>query len=603
VPGWELAASLLAYLLGWALREISITQVLRDCRSNQDLLVSLLLAHVALVLVLASAFSRREPGGLAWVLFPLAALNLLRHRRQVHPIFWIVSLALVLYSVELNRWWFSVVGDEYSFFHVARRTLEQESLAEVSSKLFLGTEVFGSHPYLSSLIQAGFMKCLGVDSFGWRFSSIYLSAVSLGLLYPFFRAWMDRRTALLACAFLAGSQYLMGFARIGYNNTQALFATSLALAASVWAVRSKGTLAFALLGLAIGLCFYVYPAALYVVPIAALIPLFEAPPTSRHGVGRWSVLGITVLLCIFPLLLQPAYWESKRAGTLLSDPELAADAASALIHHAQALLYAAVSFLYAVEEKHFVASSYVDPLSAVWVVIGLSYVLKRALKTRTARLLLLGFFLLLVLLGATHSEINPPTTRMFLLLPWWALFAAVGLTWTGEQLGRALGRNWAGSALIGFALVAVLGLNLYQAYVLAPPRMERYQNEVTLYLRMVMQAEEQRSDPMPTFVFITDPGWSPEGISDNLHPVYFPDSPPELKSVVITDANLPTDARSLIADPNTLVVIKPWLTASWRRDLEEVLRALGKVPCDIKTLKGRTRFQLWHSGGWDMLCG
>jgi len=183
------------------------------------------------------------------------------------------------------------------------------------------------------------------------------------------------------------------------------------------------------------------------------------------------------------------------------------------------------------------------------------------------------------------------------------LFAAVGLTWVVEQIGNVLGGRWHIAGFVGLVMVAILALNVYQAYVLAPPRMERYQNEVTLYLRMVMQAQEQHSGPVPTFVFITDPGWSPEGISDNLHPVYFAGSPPVLRSVVVTDANLPAEARALIADPNTLVVIKPWLTAGWRSDLEDGLRALGKVPCDIKTLKGTTRFQLWHSGGWGMLCG
>jgi hypothetical protein len=255
------------------------------------------------------------------------------------------------------------------------------------------------------------------------------------------------------------------------------------------------------------------------------------------------------------------------------------------------------------EDRLYVAASLVDPLSAALLVIGLSHLLKRTFKSRAAGLLVLSFGLLLVLLGATHSEMNPPLTRMFLLLPWWALFAAVGLTWIGKQMANALGGRWQWASFAGLVWVAILALNLYQAYVLAPPRMERYQNEVTLYLRMVMQAQQQGSDPMPTFVFITDPGWSPQGISDNLHPVYFPDSPPELKSVVITDANLPAEARALVVDPNTLVVIKPWLTAGWRWDLEDGLRALGKVPCDVKTLKGRTRFQLWHSGGWEMLCG
>lgn len=603
LPDWELAVALLAYLVGWALREISVQELLDIWRSKLDLLLSLGLAHLALIALLAGCFSRRAIVWLPLFLFPVAVLNLLRHRRQVHPAFWIVSGAMVLFTLELNRWWFSVVGDEYSFFQVARRILEFESLSTIGSRLFLGVEVFGSHPYLSSLIQAVSMKLLGTDNFGWRFSGIYVSAISIGFFYFSFRAFVSRNTALLACALLATSHYLVNFSKIGYNNTQALFATSLALAATVWAMRSKGPLAFAVLGMAMGLCFYVYPAALYTLPLPGLLLLFLAPPKSRRMARCWVVLVVSVLLCILPLFLQPAYWESKKVGTLLASPALAQDLGSVVTERMQVLVYASLSFVYATAETHYVASSHVDPLAAALIIVGLSYLLKLGLKTGPARVLLLCFGLELFLVGASHSEIAPPNTRMFMLLPWWALFAAVGLVWIREQIGGLLGRRWHADSFVGFVMIAILVLNLYQAYVLAPTRMDRYQNEVTLYLRMVMQAQQEHRDPMPRFVFVTDPGWSPEGISDNLHPVYFPDAPPDLRSVVVTDATLPAEGRALIADPNALVVIKPWLAASWRTDLEDSLRSLGKVPCDIKTLSGRTRFQLWHSGGWTSLCG
>ena len=603
LPSWELAAALLAYLLGWALREISAQRLVNAWRQNRDVLLALFLAHLALVALLADCYSGQQLKPLSALLFALAGLNLLYHRRQVHPVFWIASLALVLYTLELNAWWFSVVGDEYSFFNVAKRTLEQENLASIGSKLFLGVEVFGSHPYLSTLIQAAFMKLLGVGNFGWRFSSIYPSAMSIPLFYYVFRAFVSRQTALLASAFLAASHYLMGFSRIGYNNTQALLAMAFALAASVWALRSKGHLAYAVLGLAVGLCFYVYPAALYAVPLPFLLLLLHAPPRSRRMAGRWLVLILSVLVSISPLFLQPAYWQSKATGTLLADREFLGSATDAATRLAQALAYAAASFLYAVRETHFVAASYVDPLSGALVLLGLACLLKLARSNAAARVLLLCFGVLFLLVGGSHNEVHPSTTRMLLLLPWWALFAAVGLTWLGRQIGDVVGDQLPMTAFYGVALVAAFALNLYQAYALGPRHMDRYQNEVTLYLRMALQAQQQRGRAMPTFVFVTDPTWSPEGISDNLHPVYFPTSPPALMPVVVTETALPSEAQALIADPNTLVVIKPWADEGWKGELGLALGALGKVPCDITTLTGRVRFQLWHSGGWGMLCG
>ncbi len=603
VPGWELAVALLTYLLGWLILEIPLGDMLEAWRQKRDMLLSVLLAHLTLVGFLANFLSSEEPLWLFPILLALAFFNLLRHVRQVHPVFWIISLALVLYTLEINAWWFAVAGDEYSFFHVAKRILERQSLSVIGTKLFLGSEVYGSHPYLSSLIQAVSMKLLGISNFGWRFSSIYLSAISIGLFFLFFRAFVPHGTALLASIVLASSHYLMTFAKIGYNNLQALFAMSLALWATSWALNTKRRLAFAVLGLAVGLCFYVYPAALYVIPIPGLLLLVYAPPRSRRAASGWVIVLVSALLCIFPLFLQPDYWQSKLVGTFLGSLDSAQGAATAPGGFASQLVYAFWSFVYAIQESHFVAASHLDPLSAALVIVGLAYLLKLVPRTRPARVLILTFAVLLVLVGASHGARLPPTTRMFLLLPWLALFAAVGLTWIQGQIRGLLGKGWPMATFTLVILAAVIGLNLYQAYSLSPLRMERYQNEVTLYLRMAMQAQEQQSDRLPTFVFITDPTWSPQGISDNLHPVYFPTSPPQLVSVIVTDTNIPDAARPLISDPNSVVVIKPWLEEGWKAALEASLKSLGKGPCDIRTLTGRVRFQLWHSGGWGALCG
>ncbi len=602
VPGWELAVALLTYLLGWLLLEIPLEDMLEAWRQKGDMLLSLLLAHLALVGFLANASSLDGALWLFPLLLALAVVNLLRHVRQVHPLFGIISLAVVLCTLQINAWWFAVAGDEYAFFHVAKRILERQSLAVIGTKLFHGLEVYGSHPYLSSLIQAVSMKLLGVSNFGWRFSSIYLSAISIGLFFLFFRTFVPHDTALLASVFLASSHYLMTFAKIGYNNLQALFAMSLVLWATAWALKTRRQLAFAVLGLAIGLCFYVYPAALYLIPIPGLFLLVYAPPSSRRAVRSWVILIVSALLCIFPLFLQPDYWQSKLVGTFLASPDSAQHVGTVAGDFASPLLHAFWSFIYATSETHFVAASHVDPLSAALVIVGLAYLLKLVPKTQPALVLILSFAVLLLLVGASHGQRLPPTTRMFLLLPFLALFAAIGLTWIQEQIRGLLGKEWPMASFTLLVLAVVIVLNLYQAYSLSPRRMERYQNEVTLYLRMAVQAKQQ-SGMLPTFVFITDPTWSPEGISDNLHPVYFPASPPQLVSVIVTDTNIPDTARPLISDPNSVVVIKPWLGQSWKAALEASLRSLGKGPCDIKTLTGRVRFQLWHSGGWTALCG
>jgi len=604
IPGWDLALILVAYVLGWVLREIPIDSLAEAWRSKRGLVLAALLTHLALIAWLANRFSTTEkPRWIFGLLLGLATLNLLRYRQRVRPIFWIVSLALILFTWDIDAWWFSCVGDEYSFFHVARRIAEEQSLPFILSRLFGGQEVYGSHPYFSSLIQAGFMKVLGSDNFGWRFSSVYVAAISIGFFFLFFKTLVPRQTALMASLFLAASHYLMSFGKIGYNNLQALLAMSVALWASAWALCSMRPLAFVTVGLALGLCFYVYPAALYVVPLPLLLLLLHHPPKSRLALRHWVTLTVSMLLLVFPLFLQPGYWETKGPGTFFANPEVMASNANILRHFASNLVYAFVSFVYILRESHFVAASCVDPLSGGLVALGMMYLVVQIRKSRSALFLIIGFAVLLVLVGASHYVPYPPMTRLFLLLPWFALFAAIGLTWIQQQIRDLMRNRMLVAGFSALFMSAVIALNLYQAYPFSRQRMDRYQTLEPLLLRTAKHAQDLEPGSPKTFVFITDLSWSIDGIRDNTQSVYsIPPSPLQLVRTKVSDSNLPESDRPLISAPESLVIIQPWLDAEWKSGLEAALRELGKVPCDIKTSNGTVRFQLWHSEGLSWLC-
>jgi 4-amino-4-deoxy-L-arabinose transferase-like glycosyltransferase len=118
------------------------------------------------------------------------------------------------------------------------------------------------------------MKLFDNRNFGWRFSNPFLMACSLPFFYYFFKAFVSQRIALMAVILLGFSHYLLSFSKIGYNNLQALFATGLVLASLTWALQSMKPIAFSATGLVMGLCFYIYPAALYVVPLPVLNLVF-----------------------------------------------------------------------------------------------------------------------------------------------------------------------------------------------------------------------------------------------------------------------------------------------------------------------------------------
>ena len=601
IPGWEFALAYLLLLAGWLLREIPGGAVRAGWRHRGRALVGVALAAVALLLTLASLYGARQFQWITVLGLLLAGVNLWRIRREVSPIFWIGLLALALFATNMNAWWLSAIGDEYSFWAYARQIVEQQPLAFIADHVFVGQAVYEAHPYLSSLIQAGFMKLFGGSGFGWRVSNACLSAAAILLFFGFFRAFVQRRTALMAALFLAMSHYLMSFGKIGYNNLQAFFAEAAVLAGAAWAVRSRRWAAFVLLGTAMGLCFYVYPAALYVLPLPLLLLLFYAPPVSRRMLGRWLALVVSLLIPVFPLLLQPGYWQAKVAGTLWYNPALTRTAGDALANVARNLIYSTLSFLFVPQEDHFIAVAYVDPLTAALVSLGLAAVCYLALRRqRFAWCLLLAFAALLLVVGASHDRPYPTGTRMFLLLPWFALFAAAGLTWLLALLQGIGLRPRVGMALCAAIFVAALGLNLYQAYPLARDRMAGFQSLENLTFRIIQRAQPEESTAPKTYVFITSPAWSVAGF--RLMPEVYPIQA-RFAEVVVTEPILPESANGLITDGNALVIIEPWLDPAWQQALEPALRSLGKASCPIRATNGDQRFVLWYTPGLERFCG
>ena len=255
--------------------------------------MSLLLVFTCLVLLLASLYAVPEFQWIYVILLLLALVVLCQNHRNVRPIVWVIALALILYSLNTNAWWLSAIGDEYSFFVQARVILQEQNLSRISEQLFNGQVVNGTHPYFSSLIQAFFMSLFGINGFAWRFSNAFLCAAAVAFFHWFFTLLVPERAALIASFFLAASHFMMSFGKIGYNNLQSLFGMSLVLATAAWAIRTKRPIAFTLLGAALGLCFYLYPASLYIVCISCrsrfCCSCFTTllHPKKRSSIGGW----------------------------------------------------------------------------------------------------------------------------------------------------------------------------------------------------------------------------------------------------------------------------------------------------------------------------
>jgi hypothetical protein len=593
------------FIIGWLLREITWESFSHFIKRNGDWILSFGFFHLALILFLADIARDSPTRWIYAILLGLSIANLWRYIRRIPAILWVFSLAVTLFIWNINDWSFAVIGDDFGFYMLAQDIGQLYSTSEVLARLFSAEGVYGTHPFFSSVIQVVTMKFFGTDSFGWRFSSLYLSAISILFFYYFLRAFQTRRTALLAMVLLATSSYIMTFGKVGYNNLQALFAMSLGLACGTWVVKSKRNLAFAALGGALAFCLYVYPAALYAIPLPILLLLFYAPPRKRSDFAQWGIMLFSFGLIALPLLLQPVYLSSKLPGLFVNNPEIYEEEGGLVTHFLANFLDAFYSFIYLPRETHFVVASYVDPLSGAFALLGLAFVIKWSRKDRFYAFTGLCFLILLILVGATHDREFPPTTRMFMLLPWLAFFAAIGLVWVIDHISALSIIPWKKTSLFTLVIACVIGLNFYQAYSLSKIRSTGAQSPEVMFTRLMQKLRDvdaQTAVPK-TFLFLTDKSWGIEGFFWLLKAYEVPSWRVQMVRLVLKAPILPESSRDLIIDRNTFIIIQPDMDSVWEERLAAQLDRLGKKSCEIREFTNRhLRFILWYSPDLEELC-
>src|SRR3990172_1064421 len=163
-----------------------------------------LAAHILLVLTLFTSVDRSPAAPALAILAVSAHILLWRTRRStITPAFWLTSLSLVLTSLYFRAWWFSAIGDEYGFYTFAAGLLAHADLTSIGAQLYNPSRVYTTHPGFSSLIQVASMAVFGPGLFGWRFSNLYLAALSLWPFYVFVEVIGGRRLAILAATLLA----------------------------------------------------------------------------------------------------------------------------------------------------------------------------------------------------------------------------------------------------------------------------------------------------------------------------------------------------------------------------------------------------------------
>lgn len=604
IAGWIFLFAVFLYVVGWLLRYISIQDAFEHFKRNGPVILSYIMFCLALFYLLAAIHLYWNNVWIFLIAVVLTFANAIRYHQRIHPVLWFVPFFLTLYTYRINGWEFSVIGDEYSFYEYAKELAAGRDLIYIGSHIFDGQGVYGSHAVFSSFLQSIPMKLFGVNNFSWRISSIVFASISIPLFYYFFRTFTSEFIAVAASLFIGASHYIMTFGKIGYNNLQAFFVMALVLSVSAWTIKTKRRIQYVALGLSLGLCFYVYPAALYVLGIWLIFMLFYNPPNTKEAARNWSVMGGMFLIMVLPLVVQPDYWRTLIAGTMFNQPPLLENISIFLKHVFSNLLYSFFSFLYLVEEAHFVTISYVDPLTGMLILLGLLLSLKWVRRDRFLAFIWVSFGAMLLLVGASHDRQFPPMTRLFMLLPLFAFFASFGLRWLYSHISRAKNRPFNTKYFLAVIFVAVITLNLHQAYSLSKHRSSRYQSPEMLFLRLVqyMQAKPELTSPPTKLLFLTDGKWDIDGYRKIQEVYTIPDSFMELESYAVKEANWLYPAVDTIKDPHTLVIVYESLNPKLKTNISINLSTLHKESCPVAALDGSIRFYLWYSPPMNWVC-
>lgn len=231
-----------------------------------------MLAGIALIAYLLFQLSRHQYTPFFPFLW-IIALGLLsytfwkwdrEHRVQLSPgidrmdillvmILFLGGLAFVSYALEDIPP--IMVPDEGSFWENARAIATKKY-----QPVFFDSGVY-TFPVASSIYQGWIMRWLGGNLWSWRFSSVLAAVATVIPLYLLAREWFSRWTAVASSIIMLVNPYFLSFARMGYNNSQALLPVTLAVYFWVLASRKESSFYLWLAGLTAGLGFYTYSAA------------------------------------------------------------------------------------------------------------------------------------------------------------------------------------------------------------------------------------------------------------------------------------------------------------------------------------------------------
>jgi hypothetical protein len=480
------------------------------------------------------------------------------HSRYWFGVFAIMAIVLVTLASLSNSWMVSCIGDEWAIYQRATsvalgpRNLAAEIIGPLSSGLW------GVHMPFLTFLQGVVLYIGGINNFSWRMASVLSFVLSIPPLFIVTRVILSRRAALLACAFMAFSYYLLAEALWGYGWTL-LRLFSLWHAALLALFLCKPTFLRALaLGVSLTCCSLSGALCTYITPLTFVVligcALFRLRPsawkyttvvaltyllTHTLPIRLWSTtddlkttMQLTLSKTSLGPILQRYFGEelfSRIEGQARTVPEVLELLGTRFVE----TLTAPVTMI---GGSHYLFGTLIHPVVGGLALVGFVLAIVWAFRSWAWRLVLLFYIPAVILAGALSPYASPAITRVHFLVPFWALFAAAAIEYGTRRLPRAA------FAIIGTGLVGTTMVWAYDRLFAELPHTPRFTAQA--YAVQIMQAYPDRKI---AFLY------------GNWHPLDFVLEPYGLKErSVLCDQDNSDELLSQVAkDPSALVVLLP----------------------------------------------
>lgn len=354
-------------------------------------------------------------------------------------------VSLVLMSHNLTSWKFAFVGDEWPFIDLAKHIVQQDF--KINPFNLYGVHG-GENRLFGSFWQAIFVYVFADNPhFGWRFSGVLLILPMAWGLYYFAKEYFSDKQAFIASLLLLFSAHLMNFFKIPYMQPLGMTFFIFSLWSAAWAGKSFELKRYLLLGVVLGLSFYVYIGPLYLLIVwPYLLPSITKP--KRVLVNLCAMIMVYAAIVSIGFMTTPNYsMENISKKTVMREFSDNWQIVRNVFHFA-------LSYFknYGYGANHFVAGPLVDTTSGA-IILGGMLISLIQIRKRPYLFLFLAYFSACTVFAVTSPYAYVPVTRSIFLLPFGFMFLAIGISHINSRY------------IVGTILAVIILTNIYHSHI------------------------------------------------------------------------------------------------------------------------------------------